>query len=85
MVSEGPSQAGGQQDAVTPMGIAHNDLFTAKEKIALLNQLRADITVAQQEGRDPEIAVEEIDRALAEVRQDIEEGHGTETLSRGDA
>lgn len=85
MVSEGPSQTTGQQDAVTPMGIAHNDLFTAKEKIALLNQLRADIAVAQQEGRDPAIAVEEIDRAIAEVRQDIEAGHGTETLSRGEA
>jgi hypothetical protein len=82
---DGPNQQADRQDGISPSAIAHNDLFTAKEKIELLSQMKADLTVAQQEGLEPAFSLEEIDRAIAEVRQDIEEGHGTETLSRGDA
>ena len=82
---DGPNQQADRQDGISPGAIAHNDLFTAKEKIELLSQMKADLTVAQQEGLEPAFSLEEIDRAIAEVRQDIEEGHGTETLSRGDA
>lgn len=81
MVFDGASE----QTGVRPTDIAHNDLFTAKEKIELLSQLKADITVAQQEGREPGIALEEIEQALAEVRQDIEQGHGTEAVTRGES
>lgn len=31
-------------DGVTPMGIAHTGLLTAREKIELLNQFKADAT-----------------------------------------
>ena len=71
-------------DDVTPMSIARNDLFTPKEKIELLTQLRADVTVAQQEGLSPAIALDEIDQAIAEVRQHVEDGVSAETLLRGD-
>jgi hypothetical protein len=74
----------GGQDNVTPMGIAHHALFTAKEKIELLNQLKADATVAAQEGREIAVDPDEIDEAIAEVRQGVQDGVGAETVLRGD-
>ena len=82
---DSPDEHASQRDSVSPGVIAHNDLFTAKEKIELLNQMKADLTVAQQEGLEPAFSLEEIDRAIADVRHDVEDGHGTETLSRGEA
>lgn len=74
----------GGQDNVTPMGIAHNSLFTAREKIELLNQLKADVTGAGQEGDELGFAPEEIDDAIAEVRQGVQNGVGTGTVLKGD-
>ena len=74
----------GGQDNVTPMEIAHHSLFTAKEKIELLNQLKADATVAAQEGREIAVDGDEIDEAIAEVRQGVQDGVGAETVLRGD-
>lgn len=69
---------------LSPMQIAHNSLFTAKEKIELLSQLKAEVTGAQQEGDDMGFGAEEIDAAIAEVRQGVENGVGAETVLRGD-
>ena len=69
---------------LSPMQIAHNSLFTAKEKIELLQQLKADVTGAQQEGDDIGFSAEEIDAAIAEVRQGVENGVGAETVLKGD-
>ena len=85
MVSDGQGDEGSGQESISPSAIAHNNLFTAKEKINLLSQMKADLSVAQQEGLEPAFSLEAIDQAIAEVRRDIEDGHGTETLSRGDA
>ncbi|MGV8954737.1 MAG: hypothetical protein ACOH2M_26810 [Cypionkella sp.] len=74
----------GGQDNVTPMEIAHHTLFTAKEKIELLNQLKADATVAAQEGREIAVDADEIDSAIAEVRQGVQDGVGAETVLKGD-
>ena len=74
----------GGRDNVTPLSIAHNSLFTAKEKIELLNQLKADVTVASQEGRELGFDPEEIDEAIAEVRLGVQNGEGTETVIKGD-
>ena len=74
----------GGQDNVTPMEIAHHTLFTAREKIELLNQLKADATVAAQEGREISVDADEIDEAIAEVRQGVQDGVGTETVLKGD-
>ncbi|QQR35967.1 hypothetical protein JI749_16795 [Devosia oryziradicis] len=74
----------GGHDNVTPMSIAHNSLFTAKEKIELLNQLKADVTGATQEGRELGFDPEEIDAAIAEVRLGVQNGEGTETVLKGD-
>lgn len=75
-------RAGG--GAVSPMSIAHNSLFTAREKIDLLNQLKADATVAGQEGKDLGFEPEEIDAAIAEVRQGVQDGIGADTVIKGD-
>jgi hypothetical protein len=85
MGSDNSSDQAGRQTSIAPAAIAHNDLFTAKEKLELLNQMKADLSVAQQEGLEPAFPLDAIDQAIAEVRQDIEDGHGTETLLRGDA
>lgn len=74
----------GGQDKVTPMGIAHNSLLTAKEKLALLHQLKADATGANQEGDEFGFAGEEIDEAIAAVRQGVQNGVGNETVIKGD-
>lgn len=74
----------GGHDNVTPMSIAHNSLFTAKEKIELLNQLKADVTGATQEGKEIGFDPEEIDEAIAEVRQGVQSGVGSETIVKGD-
>jgi hypothetical protein len=74
----------GGHDNVTPMSIAHNSLFTAKEKIELLNQLKADVAGTTQEGKEIGFDPEEIDEAIAEVRQGVQSGVGSETVVKGD-
>jgi hypothetical protein len=74
----------GGHDKVTPMGIAHNSLLTAKEKIDLLNQLKAEVTGASQEGKDIGVDPEEIDQAIQEVRSGVQSGVGTGTVIGGD-
>lgn len=74
----------GGKDKITPMGIAHHTLFTAREKIELLNQLKADVTGASQEGEEMGFGPEEIDEAIAEVRRGVQAGVGTETVLKGD-
>ena len=74
----------GGSDSVTPMEIAHHTLFTAREKIELLNQLKADLTGAHHEGKPMGVDPEEIDAAIAEVRQGVQDGVGTDTVAKGD-
>jgi len=69
---------------VTLMGIAHNSLFTAREKLELLNQLKADATGAGQEGDDLGFDAEEVDQAIAEVREGVQNGVGADTVLKGD-
>lgn len=75
------NRAGGH-DALSPMQIAHHPLFTAREKIELLQELKAGIASA-----DGAVGFsgEEIDAAIAEVRRGVQNGVGTETVIRGDA
>ncbi len=74
----------GGRDNLSPMRIAQNSLFTAREKLELLHQLKADVTGAQQEGDELGFSAEEIDRAIAEVRQGVANGVGTQTVLKGD-
>lgn len=73
----------GGNNNLSPMQIAHNSLFTAKEKIELLTQLKANVTGARQEGDEVGLDAEEIDAAIAAVRQGVENGVGTHTVLKG--
>ena len=57
----------------SPMQIAHNPLFTAREKIEMLNQLKAEVTgeAANPDGLayDPT----EIDAAIQEIKLEVQE------------
>lgn len=76
-------RAGGK-DRLLPMHIAHNSLLTAREKIELLNRMKADATGALEEGRDLGYDPAEIDDAIEVVRQGVQEGVGTQTVLKGD-
>ena len=58
----------------SPMQIAHNPLFTAREKIEMLNELKAEVTGEKANpdmlGYDPE----DIDAAIAQIRQEVQDG-----------
>jgi len=74
----------GGKDHLTPMEIASHTLFTAREKIDLLNRLKAEATGAQTEGDPVAFEPEEIDEALAHVHQGVADGVGGETVLKGD-
>lgn len=84
MAFDSLKERSGGDNLVSPMTIAHNALFTAKEKIELLNQLKADVTGASQEGKQIGFDPEEIDAAIAEVRQGVQDGVGAQTVLKGD-
>jgi len=72
------------RDNLTPMQIAQHSLFTAREKLDLLNQLKADATSAAAEGKDFGFSAGEIDEAITHVREGVQDGVGTETVLKGD-
>lgn len=84
MVFDSLRERMGGDDFVTPMTIAHHTLFSAREKIELLGQLKADAAQVQREGREPAVNAEEIDAAIAEVRQGVQAGNGADTVLQGD-
>jgi len=84
MIFDTLKQRMGGKDQLTPMQIAHHPLFTARDKIALLHQLKAEATGAPVEGASVAYEPEEIDQAIAEVRDGVESGVGTETVLKGD-
>jgi len=74
----------GGKDRLIPMEIAHNTLFTAHEKLQLLNELKAEATGALEDGTDLGFSAGEVDEAIAEVRRGVQEGVGTQTVLKGD-
>jgi hypothetical protein len=82
MVFDSLRERMGGDDKITPMGIAHHTLFTAKEKLDLLRQLKADAT--SKDDVDLGFAPEEIDEAMEEVRRGVQSGVGSETVLKGD-
>lgn len=84
MVFDSLKQRMGGRDNLSPMQIAQNPLFTAREKIDLLHQIKAEVSGdaanADNLGFDPE----EVDTAIAHVREGVESGVGTETVLKGD-
>ncbi len=84
MVFDSLRERMGGGDNLNPHQIAHNSLFTAKEKLELLNQLKAQVSGAQQDGSEVGFDADEIDAAIAEVRQGVQDGVGTDTVLKGD-
>jgi hypothetical protein len=84
MVFDTLKQRMGGKDQLNPMQIAHHTLFTAREKIDLLNQLKAEATGAQIEGDPVAFEPEEIDLAIAEVREGVQRAVGADTVLKGD-
>ena len=58
----------------SPMQIAHNPLFTAREKIELLNQLKAEVTGEDANPDQLAYDPEEIDAAIQEIRLEAPDG-----------
>ena len=84
MVFDTLKQRMGGHDQLNPMQIATHSLFTAREKLDLLNQLKAEATGAQTEGDPVAFEPEEIDQAIAHVREGVERGVGADTVFKGD-
>jgi hypothetical protein len=74
----------GGRSSFTPMQIAHHTLFTAKEKLDLLNKIKAEVTGAVQNEDDLGFSPEEVDEAIAEVRLGAQNGEQTRTVIWGD-
>lgn len=71
--------------APMPLQIAHNPALTAREKLDLLTRLRAEVMGALEDSRDLGVTPGEIDQAIDEVRLDVENGIGEETILREDS
>lgn len=74
----------GGHDNLSPMQVARNPLFTAKEKIDLLHKLKAEVSSSNANGDDLGFTAEEVDAAIAEVRQGVENDVGASTVLKGD-
>ena len=72
------------RDNLTAMQIAQHSLFTAREKLDLLHQLKAEVSHAGAEGEDLGVTAGEIDEAIAYVREGVQDGVGSETVRKGD-
>lgn len=68
----------------SPMQIAHNPLFTAREKIEMLNELKAEVTGRETNPDHLGYSPDEIDAAIAEIRQEVQDGTRPATSIAGD-
>lgn len=74
----------GGKDSFTPMQIAHHSLFTAREKLELLNKIKSAVSGVLCSEAELGFAPEEIDRAIAEVRLAAQHAEHTRTVIWGD-
>ena len=58
----------------SPMQIAHNPLFTAREKIDMLNELKAEVTGEDANPDRLAYDPDEIDAAIAEIKLEVQDG-----------
>jgi len=84
MVFDSLRERMGGSDNLSPMQIAHHTLFTAKEKIDLLQQLKAEVNGANANGNEVGFSADEIDAAISEVRQGVQNDVGAGTVLEGD-
>ncbi len=84
MVFDSKEHRAGGREATSPMRIAQHPLFTAKEKIDLLQELKAEVAGAMAGDGDVGFSAAEIDAAIQQVKLGVQNGEGTETVLRGD-
>lgn len=84
MVFDNLEDRAGGKEALMPMQIAHNPLLTAREKLELLGRLKAEVTGALENSEDLGVDPGEIEQAIQEIKTDIQNGVGEETVLRGD-
>lgn len=67
---------GGDRSAAktSPMQIAHNPLYTVREKIELLNKLKAEVTGEDANPDQLDYDPEEIDAAIQEIKLEVQDG-----------
>ena len=82
MVIDDLQARAGDHTALMPIQIAHNPALTAREKLDLLTRLRAQVTGALENSQDLGLSPGEIDQAIDEVKLDVENGIGEETILR---
>ena len=58
----------------SPMQIAHNPLFTVREKIDLLNELKAEVTGEAANPDNLAYDPAEIDAAIEEIKLEVQRG-----------
>ena len=58
----------------SPMQIAHNPLFTAREKIEMLSELKAEMTAEAANPDKLAYGPDEIDAAIAEIKLEVQDG-----------
>ena len=58
----------------SPMQIAHNPLFTAREKIEMLSELKAEVTGERANPDELAYDPDEIDAAIEEIRLEVQDG-----------
>jgi hypothetical protein len=71
-------------EMLTPMSIAHHTLFTAREKLDLLQQIKSEVTSTGEGDSYRGFSPEEIDEAIEEVRRVVQDKLALDTI-RGDA
>ena len=84
MVPDSVESRAGGKDALTPKQIAHHPLLTAREKGALLQKLKAEVTGAMENDLDLGFSPAEIDAAIEEVKLGAQDGEQTKTVLEGD-
>lgn len=84
MAFDQPAERMDGKSSFTPMQIAHNTLFTAKEKLDLLHRIKAEVTGAVHTENDLGFSPQEIDEAIAEVKLGAQNGEQTRTVIWGD-
>lgn len=83
MAYDSPKARQGGKHALYPMQIAHNPLLNVREKLELLERLRAEASGAAANVDDIGFSPEEIEAAVAEVHARAQSGVSEEPPLRG--
>ena len=84
MLDSDKNRTGGA-DRLSPMQVANHRLFTAHEKVRLLQELKAEVTGVEPNEDDFGFSGAEIEEAIVEIRLGAQDAVGTDTVLRGDA